>query len=177
MPIEYQELNMVIAALIQKVDALSLENAEFKNRFTKYETPKNCNNCSIPPSKDENRPQRRSLRELTGCKPGGQKEREGNMFKMAEVPDTVERHMFGFCNCCGANVSAISQESVGKRQVIDIPEIKVNITEHLVFKKRCNACSHETKSSFPVKPQAPVSYVNNIVVRRTKRYDNANYEH
>ena len=78
---EYHELHMVIASLIQKVDALSLENAELKNRLSKYEIPKNSNNSSIPPSKDENRPQRRSLREQTVRKPGGQKGREGNTLK------------------------------------------------------------------------------------------------
>jgi transposase len=162
MPKEYQELHMVIAALIQKVDALSLENAELKNRLSKYETPKNSNNSSIPPSKDENRPQRRGLREQTGRKPGGQKGREGNTLKMAEVPGTVERHIPGYCNCCGADVSAIPHEFVGKRQVFDIPEIKVHVTEHQVFKKRCKACGHETTGSFPSQAKAPVSYGNNI---------------
>jgi transposase len=80
---EYQELHMVISTLIQKVDELSLENAELRNRLSKYETPKNSNNSSIPPSKDENRPRCRSLREQTGRKPGGQKGREVNTLKMA----------------------------------------------------------------------------------------------
>jgi transposase len=159
---EYQELHMVIAALIQKVDELSLENTALKNRLSKYETPKNSNNSSIPPSKDENRPQRRSLREQTDRKPGGQKGREGNTLKMAKVPDTVELHMPGYCNCCGADVSAVSHEFVGKRQVFDIPPIKVHVTEHQVFKKRCNACGHETTGSFPAQAKAPVSYGNNI---------------
>ena len=159
---EHQELHMVIAALIQKVDELTLENAELKNRLSKYETPKNSNNSSIPPSKDENRPQRRSLREQTGRKPGGQKGREGNTLKMAEVPDTVEQHMPDYCNCCGADVSTVSHEFVGKRQVFDIPEIKIHVTEHQVFKKRCNSCGHETTSSFPSQAKAPVSYGNNI---------------
>ncbi|HSM47254.1 MAG TPA: IS66 family transposase [Draconibacterium sp.] len=159
---EYQELHIVIAALIQKVDELSLENAELKNRLAKYETPKNSNNSSIPPSKDENRPQRRSLREQTGRNPGGQKGREGNTLKMAEVPCTVERHMPDYCNCCGADVSNVPQEFVGKRQVFDIPEIKVHVTEHQVFKKRCKACRHETTGSFPAQAKAPVSYGNNI---------------
>jgi len=153
---------MVIAALIQKVDALSKENAVLKTLLSKYETPKNSNNSSVPPSKDENRPQRRSLREQTGRKPGGQKGREGNTLKMVETPDTIESHMPGYCNCCGMDVSAIPHEFVGKRQVFDIPEIKVQVTEHQVFKKRCNACGHETTSSFQAQAKDPVSYGNNI---------------
>src|SRR5665811_2244260 len=81
---------------------------------------------------------------------------------MVETPDTIERHMPGYCNCCGVDVSAIPPEFVGKRQVFDIPEIKVHVTEHQVFKKRCNACGNETTSSFPAQAKAPVSYGNNI---------------
>ena len=55
--------------------------------------------------------------------------------------------------CCGADVSSVTHEFVGKRQVFDIPEIKVHVTEHQVFKKRCNACGHETTGSFPHKPK------------------------
>jgi hypothetical protein len=84
---------MVIAALIQKVDELTLENAELKTRLSKYETPKNSNNSSIPPSKDENRLQRRSLREQTGLKPGGQKGREGDKSK-SPVCDFVNANRF-----------------------------------------------------------------------------------
>lgn len=43
---EYRELHMIIATLIQKVDELSLENTELKNRLSKYETPKKSNNDS-----------------------------------------------------------------------------------------------------------------------------------
>jgi len=58
-----------------------------KNRLAKYETPKNSKNSSVPPSKDENRPKRKSLLEKSGRKPGGQKGRKGNTLKMVEVPD------------------------------------------------------------------------------------------
>jgi regulator of replication initiation timing len=44
----YKELQLVIDALIQKLDALSLANAELKKRLSKYEIPKNSNNSSIP---------------------------------------------------------------------------------------------------------------------------------
>ena len=53
---ELQELQNIIAVLVQKIDALTLENTELKKRLSKYETKKNSRNSSIPPSKDENRP-------------------------------------------------------------------------------------------------------------------------
>src|SRR5690554_8201962 len=137
MRLDPENTHSIITALILEVNELKAENKELKRRLAKYETPKNSSNSSIPPSKDENRPQRRSLREQTGRKPGGQKGRKGNTLKMAEVPGTIEQHIPDYCNCCGADVSAIPHEFVGKRQVFDIPEIKVHVTEHQVFKKRC----------------------------------------
>jgi len=158
---ELQKLHNIIAILIQKVEALEKENAELKNRLAKYKTPKNSNNSSVPPSKDENRPKRKSLREKTGRKPGGQKGRKGNTLKMIETPDIIEKHIPSYCTCCGKDITDIPYEFVGKRQVFDIPEIKVNVIEHQVFKKVCT-CGHETTSDFPSQANAPVSYGNNI---------------
>ena len=64
---EVQELKILVGQLLE-------ENMELKRQLSKYEHPKNSNNSSIPPSKDEDRPKRKSLRKESGLKPGGQKE-------------------------------------------------------------------------------------------------------
>lgn len=159
-----QELFRRIDILEKRVitlEALEKENQELKNRLAKYETPKNSNNSSVPPSKDENRPKRKSLREKTGRKPGGQKGRKGNTLKMVEAPDITQKHIPDYCNCCGKDLSIFPYEFAGKRQVFDIPTIKINVTEHQVFKKVCY-CGHETTSSYPSGVNVPVSYGQNI---------------
>jgi transposase len=156
-----RKLQQKVDALEKKVTALNRENLTLKNRLSKYETPKNSNNSSVPPSKDENRPKRKSLREKSSRKPGGQKGRKGNTLKMVENPDFIEQHIPDFCNCCGNDITHIPYEFAGKRQVFDIPEIKIKVTEHQVFKKRCS-CGHETKSDFPSQVKTPVNYGNNI---------------
>ena len=51
---------------------------ELKARIYELEHPKNSNNSSIPPSKDENRVKRnQSLRERSGKRPGAQPGHEG----------------------------------------------------------------------------------------------------
>ena len=158
---EYQDLYNTIAFLVQKVEALTKEVKYLRERLAKYETPKNSHNSSIPPSKDDNRPKRTSLREKTGRKPGGQKGRKGNTLKMVETPDNIEKHIPSYCNICGNDLSSSPCEFVGKRQVFDLPEIKIKVTEHQVFKKVCT-CGHETACNFPSEANAPVSYGNNI---------------
>jgi len=162
----------IIFELIQKVEFLSKrvaqlevlekENKELRMRLSKYETPKNSNNSSIPPSKDENRPKRnQSLREKTGRKPGGQKGRKGNTLRMVQEPDIIKNHIPEYCSCCGKDIRNTSYELIGKRQVIDIPEIKFETTEHQIYKRICS-CGHATKGEFPIEANAPVSYGNNI---------------
>lgn len=169
----------IILELIQKVDLLTQrvkqlevfeqenkklrkENTELKHRLSKYQHPKNSNNSSIPPSKDENRPIRnQSLREKTGRSPGGQKGRKGNTLKMIESPDIIEKHKPDFCTCCGKDISSLASEFVGKRQIIDLPEIKFHVHEHQIFKKICS-CGHHTTGQYPLEANAPVSYGNNL---------------
>ena len=71
----YDELLKTVEVLLKRVDELEQE----VNRLRKK---KNSNNSSIPPSKDENRPKRKSLRESSGLKPGGQKGRKGNTLRL-----------------------------------------------------------------------------------------------
>ncbi|MCK5776779.1 MAG: IS66 family transposase [Bacteroidales bacterium] len=168
----------IILELIAKVDVLTkrvqqlevfevenkvlrAENKDLKNRLTKYEHPKNSNNSSIPPSKDDNRPKRTSLREKSGLKPGGQFGRKGNTLKMVEVPDLIQKHNPIYCNCCGENLEAIASKYKGKRQVYDIPEIKINVTEHQIYTKQCE-CGYINSGDYPQEANAPVSYGNNI---------------
>jgi len=169
----------IIQELIQKIDKLTLrvqqlervekenrvlrkENQYLKERLSKYEHPKNSGNSSIPPSKDENRPKRnQSLRKKTGRKPGGQKGSKGNTLKMLECPDIVEKHIPDFCSCCGKDIRGHAKEFVGKRQVIDIPEIKYHVHEHQVFSKTCT-CGHQTTAQYPIEANAPVSYGNKL---------------
>jgi len=101
---------------------LRAENSELKYRLSIYEHPKNSNNSSIPPYRDENRPTRKSLREPSGRKPGGQKGREGKTLRMVESPDSVKQHYPDSCNCCGESLEHSALIADGKRQVFDIPK-------------------------------------------------------
>ena len=158
---QVQILQNEIQELRNSVKVLIAENITLKERLAKYENPKNSRNSSIPPSKDENRPKRKSLREKTGRKPGGQKGNTGKTLKMVEVPDFVKKHIPDFCNCCGKDLNNIDVVFVQKRQVVDIPKIKFKVTEHRIYKKVCT-CGAEISGDFPEEANAPVSYGNNI---------------
>lgn len=161
MPSELENLRNTVIELIRKVETLTCENESLKKRLSKYETPKNSNNSSIPPSKDENRPKRKSLREKSGLKPGGQKGRKGNTLKMVETPDFIKDYHPSYCSCCGSSVADVPSVLSGKRQVYDIPPIEIKVTEHHVYERMCS-CGHNTKASWPSGVETPVSYGSNI---------------
>lgn len=140
---------------------LRKENSILREKLSKYENPKNSNNSSIPPSKDENRPLKtKSLREQSNKKVGGQPGHEGNTLKMTDTPDKVIEYVPDFCGVCGSNLQDTPEEFVSKRQVVDIPVIKPEYIEHQIFKKQCS-CGHSNCASFPENVKASISYGSN----------------
>ena len=133
--------------------------------FEKIETlmrSKNSRNSSVPPSKDENRPlKNQSLRTVSGKKIGGQTGHEGTTLKMVENPDTIIIHKPDFCTNCGNDLKTSTFEYLIRRQIIDIPPIKPEITEHQIFKTICS-CGFCNVSEFPVEVAAAISYGTNI---------------
>ena len=153
-----EDLIALVNELYNEIKGLRKENTILKEKLAKYEHPKNSNNSSLPPSKDENRPfKSKSLRKKTGRKPGGQKGHEGTTLEMTADPDYTIEHMPQYCECCGKDIGTVPGEFVERRQEIDLPPIEPVVTEHRVYKKECS-CGHVTISSFPGRLQAPVSY-------------------
>jgi transposase len=72
-------------------------------------------------------------------------------------PTTVILHQPNYCHCCGNDLSGISSEFFGKRQVIDLPPITPVVTEHQIYGKRCR-CGHLTESDYPAEAHSPVCY-------------------
>jgi transposase len=116
----------------------------------------------LPPSKDENRPQRTtSLREKSGRKPGGQPGHEGRTLEMSQFPDKVVEHRAIYCSGCGKGLDNFLYEQTGRRQVIDIPVIRQIVTEHRVFRCKCT-CGYVNEGLYPKGVDCPVRYGENI---------------
>ena len=161
------ELEVEVASLKALVQVLLEEIERLKH-------PKNSRNSSVPPSKDENRPLKtKSLRDPSGKKPGGQTGHQGNTLKMTDHPDHIVEHKPTYCNHCGNDLSHAKTELVKSRQVVDIPPIIPQYTEHRAFRRTCN-CGHVTESSFLSGINAPISYGPtigaNIAYLHTRQY-------
>ena len=113
---------------------------------------------SKPPSSDGlAKPAPKSRRTSSGRKPGGQKGHKGHTLQASKKPDTIETHRVGHCEKCGLDLGDKEAQRVEKRQVHDIPPVKLLVTEHRVEVKQC-PCGHVNKAAFPDGVGAPVQY-------------------
>ena len=150
-----------IDELKQVIEELKSENEELKSKLADYQTKKNSNNSSKPPSSDfSNLKKTKSLKESSGKKVGGQPGHKGSSMKMVSNPDFTEGHQPSYCNGCGNDLSNVDPQLFGKRQVVDIPEITRIVTEHQVYKKACS-CGCVSKGSYPIGVDAPICYGKN----------------
>jgi transposase len=111
----------------------------------------NSTNSSKPPSSDglaKPKPKPKSLREKTDRKSGGQKGHPGTTLAPKEKPDFVVKHEPQQCSC-GCNLKDVPGTVLHKHQVADLPEIKLEYTEHQVIEKECPHCHQKNHGELP----------------------------
>jgi transposase len=119
------------------------------------QTPRN---SSRPPSSEGlGKPSPRSLRKKSGRKPGGQGGHEGRTLAQVARPDRELRHEPGCCGRCGAGLARRPVTGVERRQVFDLPEAAVTVTEHQLIERECG-CGQRTRAAAPPGAHGPVQY-------------------
>lgn len=119
---------------------------------------KNSRNSGKPPSSDGLKKKSRSLREKGKHPSGGQKGHEGKTLEMVSDPHHQIRHSVTVCRMCATNLSDVAVERIEKRQVFDVPEVQIEVTEHQGEVKCCPACQAEVKATFPDGVERAVQY-------------------
>lgn len=128
---------------------------------------KNSRNSGKPPSSDGLKKKPRSLREKGKRRSGGQKGHKGKTLEMVSQPDHIVHHALTSCPHCQSDVRQVAVKRVEKRQVFDVPEVRLEVTEHQGEVKICPCCAQQIKAAFPGDVGRAVQYGNRIQAQAT----------
>ena len=155
-----REENRILKALVAELLPLQEQLAQANARIKELEDrlAKDSRTSSKPPSSDGLARLPRSLRRPRGKRPGGQAGHPGHTLSMVEQPDEVVRHRPQVCSQCGEDLSRVPGSVAERRQVLDVPEIRLLCQEHQIEAICCPACHITNLGSFPAAVSAPVQY-------------------
>jgi transposase len=149
------QIEQLVNAHEQQVGDLTARVAQLEARLNK-----DSHNSHQPPASDgpAKRPHPRSLRRRSGKKSGGQPGHPGVTRCLVDQPDTVVPHVPATCAACGASLETALEIKRERRQVIDLPEPRLVVTEHQAAHKVCPLCQTVTAGAFPPEVGQPVQY-------------------
>ena len=157
---ENRALKALVAELLPLKEQLAQANARIKELEDRL--AKDSRTSSQPPSSDGLARLPRSSRRPSGKGSGGQAGHPGHTLSLVEQPDEVVRHRPKVCSQCSADLSAVPGSVAERRQVLDLPEIRLLAQEHQIEAICCPTCHTTSLGSFPTSVSAPVPYGPNM---------------
>jgi transposase len=155
-------VEQLVGTLTEQVERLTAEVSELRaeNEELRGRLGTDSHNSSKPPSSDGpgSKPHPKSRREPSGRKPGGQPGHVGQTLRLVEPPDEIVVHAPIECRGCGERLDAAPVVRSERRQVLDLPPVRLQVTEHQAETRQCAGCGVETSGQFPTGVEAPVQY-------------------
>ena len=153
LPDDLEVLKGLVRQLLEENTALKVEVAELRRRLGLDST-----NSDKPPSSDGYK--KKSIqpglpKERKGF--GGQPGHQGRTLKRVATPDHIQVHRPPSCVCCGrAFTPDEPYEVLQSRQVFDVPDPRLDVTEHQIAQITC--CQRVQKGRYPTDVKASVQY-------------------
>jgi transposase len=151
-----------------EIAALKAENAHLREqveglgalvRELQARLAKDSHNSGKPPSSDGLGRKTRSQRKKSGKKPGGQLGHRGETLHLVAAPDRVVEQRPAVCVSCQTPLSAdapvVARE---RRQVQDLPHVRLCATEYQALHVRCQTCQYVNVGSFPPSASSRAQY-------------------
>jgi len=156
---EHVELKEEVARKERRIEELEglLMSALLRIEELERRLAKDSHNSSKPPSSDGLK--RKGKQRQTSSKPkGGQAGHPGHALQFVEIPDQVITHRPSHCEVCHCDLPQHTGQVKERRQIHELPVLRLMVTEHQVEIISCPTCNHLTAASFPVGVNAPAQY-------------------
>jgi len=135
-----------IATLLERVHELEARLA------------KDSHNSSKPPSSDGLARKTKSLRKRSGKQAGGQIGHRGETLRLVAVPDEIVEHRPAVCSACQAPLEQAVPVRRERRQVQDLPLVRLVVREHQALHVRCPVCQTVNVGTFPPEAVSRAQY-------------------
>ncbi len=146
----------------ETITALQAQVAALVGRVAELEGQRatDSHNSSKPPSSDGPGapPRPRSLRTRSGKRPGGQPAHPGASLRLVERPDAVVTHHPDACPACERALGGVAGVCGERRQVHDLPPLRLVVTEHRSGRVVCPDCGATAAGAFPDGVRAAAQY-------------------
>jgi transposase len=158
------ELEGENAALREQVRAVPLLHEQIvwltgQVRDLQARLAKDSHNSSKPPSSDGLGRKTKSLRRRSGKQLGGQIGHRGETLRLVATPDEVVEHRPTICTACQTplrvEAPVVARE---RRQVQELPRVRLHVTGHQTLHVRCPACQTVTAGYFPAEVPSRAQY-------------------
>ncbi|MCJ7623558.1 MAG: DUF6444 domain-containing protein, partial [Anaerolineaceae bacterium] len=145
----YLEGEEAVIAVLDRLVA-TIRSLEARIQVMEDQITKDSHNSGKPPSSDGLKKRtKRSLRHPSGKKSGGQPGHTGQQLETVSEPDYVKVHNVKECEQCKSWLGDVEVSGYKKRQVFDLPIVKVEVTEHQAEIKACPECGRVNEAEFP----------------------------
>ncbi len=149
----------------QGEDAVVAKLMEFDARLKKLEEiiGMNSSNSSKPPSTDNKLTKsKKTTTSNSKKKRGAQYGHKGKNLKLVSNPNNTEILLPTNCSCCSSSLKNINSIKFEKRQLFDLPTIKMQVTEYQAHSLKCKKCHTINKAEFPSNINTTAQYGNNL---------------
>jgi transposase len=150
------ELEALVAQQREQIDALLARNAELEAQVA--HAKRDSRTSSKPPASDGLKRKTRSLRKPSGKKPGGQLGHRGETLHLVATADEIVEQRPAVCVHCQ---TPLAEEPVllrERRQVHEVPVVRLRVTEYQALHVRCPACQAVSVGSFPAAAPSRAQY-------------------
>jgi transposase len=147
------ELEGLVAQQRAQITALLAEIQDLRGQLAK-----DSHNSHKPPTSDGLQRRPRSQRRSTGRKSGGQLGHPGQTLPLVAPPEEVVTYQPAQCQHCHTALEGVAPHAEERRQVVELPPVRLHVREHRAAHVRCPACGGLTVAAFPAEVPSRIQY-------------------